>query len=155
MTETIKLGLEEFRALSWGDSEEFDVIAEIDHGGDKYMTTQIVVRRLSDDKLFTGDLVKSGSYFTDWDYSATDPTLTECHETVNVETIYVVGPEDSPQKGWFTMAEDDDGHMYVIPVEKAEEFFELDQKGKLDEADWANPIGGSPLLVTFPHYEME
>jgi hypothetical protein len=54
----------------------------------------------------------------------------------------------------YKLLKDDDGHAYIIPVEKEEEF-EKWVRATTDNEDYEGPsfehlvIGGSPSLVTF------
>ena len=54
------------------------------------------------------------------------------------------------------LAEDDDGHWYVIPRSRLKDFYNWlssDESGI--EPDWAKRVGGSPSLVSFVEFEIE
>jgi len=54
------------------------------------------------------------------------------------------------------LAEDDDGHWYVIPRSRLKDFYNWlssDESGS--EPDWAKRVGGSPSLVSFVGFEIE
>jgi hypothetical protein len=51
---------------------------------------------------------------------------------------------------------DDDGHWYVIPEDKEDDFYDwcMDVEYEIDsgQPEWAVSVGGSPSLVKFPSY---
>lgn len=55
----------------------------------------------------------------------------------------------------YRIVKDNDGHGYVIPVARTEEFFLWENSTEAEDGivpEWADPINGSTLLVTFPSY---
>lgn len=58
----------------------------------------------------------------------------------------------------FFLDNDNDGHWYIIPVDKISEWEEWsnlseDNEDSWDTPDFAIPIGGSPTLITFEKWE--
>lgn len=61
-------------------------------------------------------------------------------------------------EGYF-LSSDNDGHWYVIPIDKEEEwseFMDLDEDdiASWDVPEWADAIGGAPSLVRFTDYKI-
>lgn len=52
----------------------------------------------------------------------------------------------------FTLVRDDDSHWYVIPVDKADEWYDLLDDESDDLPDWAVSVGGSPSRIVFDTY---
>jgi len=56
------------------------------------------------------------------------------------------------------LAEDDDGHWYVIPRSRLKDFYNWlssDEAEMGSQPDWAEMVGGSPSLVSFVEFEIE
>jgi len=57
----------------------------------------------------------------------------------------------------YHLTTDDDGHFYVIPLDKQDEWVAWNESENAifgDPPDWADPVGGSPGLVVFPEYDI-
>ena len=55
----------------------------------------------------------------------------------------------------YMLVRDNDGHWYVIPAGRDEEFdawCESDEYELGETPEWADRIGGSPSLILFPSY---
>ena len=60
----------------------------------------------------------------------------------------------------YTLTTDNDGHWYVIPVDKHKEWntwlnIDPDDERSWDAPDFAKSVGGAPSLVTFDSYEID
>jgi hypothetical protein len=54
----------------------------------------------------------------------------------------------------FCMMSDDDGHWYVIPVDKKREFLDATSEPYEELPEWASAVGGDPSLVSFDSYRI-
>jgi hypothetical protein len=60
----------------------------------------------------------------------------------------------------YFLSQDQSSHWYVVPVSKQEEWEEWndlheDDPKSWDAPEWATPVGGSYVLVTFTDFEIE
>ena len=56
----------------------------------------------------------------------------------------------------FILAQDNDGHWYVIPDDKNEEFYRwVDDEGNWDIPEYAKEVGGAPSLVKFTGFRID
>ena len=56
---------------------------------------------------------------------------------------------------YYVMAQDDDGHWYVIPEDKQAQFSAwVLTNGDEPQPDWALRVGGAPSLVRFRNYDI-
>jgi hypothetical protein len=64
--------------------------------------------------------------------------------------------ENLNPKTRYILCQDDDGHWYVIPSDKEDEFYDwVDKEDPKVSLNYAEEVGGSPSLVTFTEYEIE
>lgn len=55
----------------------------------------------------------------------------------------------------FCLVQDDDCHWYIIPVDKAAEFYNwCDDEDNWDTPDYATEVGGNPQRVVFNMWRM-
>ena len=57
----------------------------------------------------------------------------------------------------FYLTTDENSHWYIVPVDKQEEWDDWcnsDDESSWDAPEWAQPVNGSPTLVTFENPEI-
>jgi hypothetical protein len=54
----------------------------------------------------------------------------------------------------FQIAQDDDGHLYVIPANRAKDFERWCWSEKVELPKWALCVNGPIGLVTFPEFDL-
>lgn len=63
-------------------------------------------------------------------------------------------PVQRKESGPYIMNTDAEGHVYIIPERREDDFNAWAHTSESDGSHppWADPVGGSPTLVVFPQY---